>query len=231
MNLVAILNAVLGEAGFLERTSFADSPDPDDKQMVHMANRVVEDIRTFYPWSSLVKTHHVDIVTGQDRYPLPADYYSVVADSAWETDGSRKCDFPVPRNRWFMYKFSSLTDAGTIRARLYGDEIELHDPSVSTGFDLEYVTRYLVTDSGGNPKPAFTKDTDLFILEDDMLIKGVMAKWGMTKMMPQTQEWKREYMDELRYQVGRDNSAQTIGGVGPRVDRRSPYYPLWRRTP
>ena len=228
--LVTMLNEVLGEAGFLERTSFADSPDPDDKQMVYIANRVVEDIRSFYDWSLLAKTHHVTIVGGQDRYPLPEDYYSVVSDSAWETNGSRKCDFPVPRNRWFMYKFSSLSDAGTIRARLYGDEIELHEPSVSTGFDLEYITRYLVEDTGGTPKAKFNNDTDVFILEDDLLIKGVLARWARTKMMPQADAWKRDYDNEMTYQVGRDSSGQTIGGTGPRVDRRSPYYPLWRNS-
>lgn len=230
MDLVGILNAVLGEAGFLERTSFADSADPDDKQMVAMSNRVMEDIRTFYDWSTLARTAHIDIVTGQNRYPLPDDYYTLVSDSAWETDGSRKVDIPVPRNRWFMYKFSSLTDAGTVRARLYGNEIELHEPSVTNGFDLEYITKYLVEDSAGTPKAQFTKDTDVFILEDDLLIKGVLARWGRTKMMPMAPDWDREYKQELTYQVGRDNSGQTIGGIGPRIDRRSPYYPLFRKS-
>ena len=230
MDLVGILNAVLGEAGFLERTSFTDSADPDDKQMVAIANRVMEDIRTFYDWSALVKTFHVDVQTGQTVYPLPEDYYSLVSDSAWETNGSRKVDLPVPRNRWFVYKFSSLTDAGTVRARLYGDSIEIHEPSVTTGFDLEYVTRYLVESSDGTPKATFTKDTDVFLLEDDLLIKGVLARWGRTKMMPMAPDWDREYKQELTYQVGRDNSGQTIGGTGTRIDRRSPYYPLWRNS-
>ncbi len=225
--LVTMLNEVLGEAGFLERTSFADSPDPDDKQMVHIANRVVEDIRSFYDWSLLAKTHHVTIVGGQDRYPLPDDYYSVVSDSAWETNGSRKCDFPVPRNRWFMYKFSSLTDAGTVRARLYGNVIQINDPSVATEIDLEYVSKYVVTDSAGTPKEKFTKDTDLFVLDDELLIKGVKARWAGTKMMPMAKDWKDEFQEELRFHVGLDSSGQTIGG-GPTRDRRGPYYPLWR---
>lgn len=231
MDLLQMLNAAIGEYGFLQRTSFTDSGDPDDVQMIAMANRAVREIREFYDWSALAESEHFDIVGGQDRYPLPDDYYSVISDSAWETDGSRKCDFPVPRNRWFMYKFSSLTDAGTLRMRLYGNEIELHDPSISTGFDLEYVSKYLILDSGSNRKETFTKDTDTFVLDDDLVIKGTQAYWTRAKQMPMAGDAMDDFMDALRFEVGRDNSGQTIGGTGPRIDRRSPYYPLYRKTP
>lgn len=230
MNLKKMINAALGELSFLEKAAFASSADVDDKQMVHIANRVVREVREFYDWSALASTHHIAIVDGQTRYDLPDDYFSVVSDSAWETNGSRKCDFPVPKNRWFMYKFSSLTDAGTIRARLYGNQIELHEPSVTTGFDLEYITKYLVEDTANTPKEMFTDDTDLFVLDDDLMIKGIQAYWTRNKMMPMAPDMMAEFMDSMRYNIGRDNSGQTIGGTGPRVDRRSPYYPLFRRS-
>ena len=231
MDFLQMMNAVLGQTGFLKRTSVADSGDPDDVQLVEIANEVAEEILEFYDWSSLVDTFTVNIVPGQSRYPLPDDYGSLVADSAWESDGSRKVDMPVPRNRWFMYKFSSLTDAGTIRARLYGDEIELHDPSSGTAFDLEYIKNTAITDPADVPKARFSKDSDKFLLSDKLLIRGVKARWAATKMMPQAQKWEEEFMDDMRYHVGKDNSGQTIGGTGPRIDRRSPYYPLYRKTP
>ena len=227
MNLKQILNAVLAQSVFLKKDSFANSVDPDDVQMIEIANIVARDIRDFYPWSLLTSTFNLKL-TEEKIYNLPADYRSLVSDSAWETDGSRKVDLPVPRNRWFMYKYSSLTDAGTVRARLYGNTIEINEPGIASEISMEYVTKYVVLDSDGVPKEEFTDDSDTFLLDDDLLIKGVKAMWADAKMMPQAQKWENVFLKEQTKQIGIDNGGQTIGGMGPGMDRRSPYYPLWR---
>ena len=229
MNLKQILNAVLARSVFLQKDSFALSVDPDDVQMMAIANEVISEYRDFYPWSRLSETFDLDL-TLDTVYDLPEDYLSVTPDSAWETDGSRKVDLPVPRNRWFMYKYSSLTDAGTVRARLYGNTIEINEPGLASEISLEYVSKYTVLDSDGNPKEYFTADSDTFKLDDDTLIKGIQGYWAEAKMMPQADRWLQRFNKGMTAQIGIDNSAQTIGGIGRGMDRRSPYYPLWRTS-
>jgi len=140
--LKSILNNVLTQSGFLERDSFTGSSDPDDKQMIAIANRVAYEIFNFYDWSELREVGVINLIEGQNIYDLPSDYQSYVPDSAWETDGSRKVDVPVSEQEWYQYKFSSLTSGGTIRARFYGNTIEVIEPFGGGGFSYEYVTKY-----------------------------------------------------------------------------------------
>ena len=43
--LKTILDSVMGESGFLIPPSYANSPNPDDVQLVHLANAASDDIR------------------------------------------------------------------------------------------------------------------------------------------------------------------------------------------
>jgi hypothetical protein len=237
MTLREMLNEVLAQSGFLERSVFTSSSDPDDRQMVAIANRVACEIKGFYNWSGLRQSTTIVMTeTGgvpDVRYDLPANYCSMVPDSVWETDGSRKVDLPVPENRWFLYKFTSFSDGGTIRARLYGDQIEIHDPEPGESFSFEYIADQVITDSAGQPKTNFTEDTDVWILDDQLFILGVQAHWAQTKLLPQYEQWYANYLAKMNEAIGRDASGQTIGGQtadGDWLSTRSPYYPLYRPT-
>jgi hypothetical protein len=226
-----MLNDVLAQSAFLERGSFATSSDPDDKQMMAIANRVAIEIRDYYNWSDLRKTHVINMFTDQTRYVLPSDFRFLVPDSAWETEGSRRVELPVPEGRWFLYKHTVFSDGGTIRARFYGNEIEVHDPEGGESFTLEYITDWVVENSQGALKDRFTADDDLFRLDDQLFVLGVQAHWAMTKMLPQAGVWHGNYMDKMAEAISRDAGSRTLGGAGNGYDwlrSRSPYTPLYR---
>ena len=231
MELKDLLNEVMMQSGFLERGSFFSSADPDDKQMVSIANRVSIEIMNHFPWPELRKTGSFTMNEGQSRYQLPADFQTLVADSAWEENGERMVEFPVPSNRWFMYKFTNWSDGGTLRVRMYGNEIEVHDVSDGEGFDYEYVSKWCITAADGSVKERFTADTDSFNLDDQLFILGVQAHWQQAKLMPSYAEHMQNYMRKMAEAIGRANGARTIGGIpnDQYFGNRSPYYPLWRR--
>jgi hypothetical protein len=230
MALIDILNDVLAQSSFLERSSFANSSDPDDKQMVAIANRTQIEVREFYPWMLARKVLVIPLVSGQTEYALPADFSEIVPDSAWETDGSRKIDVPVPDTRWYMYKFSTLSDAGTLRARVYGKTLEVQKDFAGTNsITLEYDSTSSIESGTGTPKEKFTEDTDVWLLDEEVLTLGIQANWAVAKMLPQANAWMQNYMDNMGEAVGRTTGGQTIGGPGYwRGIRRPPYTPLWK---
>ena len=231
MTLIEVLNAVLAESGFLERTSFTSSADVDDKQMVAIANRVAREIIDFYPWSSMLKAETITM-TSATVYPLPADYKELIPDSVWELDGSKQVELPTPDNRWYMYKFSAFSDGGILRAKLRGKNIELYDVQPGESFSFEYQSNSAITDNSDVPKSSFTNDLDIWTLEPEILIKGIQAKWGHAKMMPQYQEWKQDFMQEMNSAIGRDAGGRTVGGQANTkgwMNSRSPYYPLYQK--
>ena len=113
---------------------------------------------------------------------------------------------------------------------MYGDKIEINEPGIASEISLEYVSKYVVLDSDGNSKEFFTSDTDTFKLDDNTLVKGIQGYWAEAKMMPQAQKWLSDFNKEIAKQVGIDNGGQTIGGLGQGMERRSPFYPLWRTS-
>jgi len=120
MDLKNILNNVLAQSGFLERGSFTTSADPDDKQMIAIANRVAYEIMNYFAWTDLRTASQINILPGQSRYQLPGDYQDLVPNSAWESEGERQVEWPVPDGRWYMYKYTAYSAGGTYRIRKYG---------------------------------------------------------------------------------------------------------------
>jgi hypothetical protein len=229
--------------------------------MMAIANRVAYEIMNYYNWSSLRKTHEIEMTaqtvpslgggsttTPDIIYTLPADFQSLVPDSAWESDGSRSVELPTPEDRWYMYKFSAYSDGGTIRARIIGKKpmenglvtttgdlvrLEVHDPEPGESFFLQYVSKGTVIpeNTAEDTRDNFQKDTDTWLLDEQLLVLGIQANWAQTKMLPQANDWKVNYNSKMHEAISRDASGKTIGGVSNDywMDRRSPYYPLYRR--
>ena len=148
MNILTILNDVLGQSGFLQKASFFGTQDPDDIQMVNIANRTAYEIYNFYTWSALRQSFSITMAEWpedynpggknppitpdtiyelQYYYPLPADFQSGVSDSAWEKDGSRTVDLSTPERDWYMYKFAAFSDGGILRARIHAGMVQAPD--------------------------------------------------------------------------------------------------------
>jgi len=125
-----------------------------------------------------------------------------------------------------MYKFSPYSDGGTLRARFYGDKIEVRDVQGGDSFRFEYMSSYAIRDSIGDPQRVFSQDTDTWLLDDQLLILGVQAHWAQTKLMPQYEQWYANYMKKMAEAIGRSAGSRTLGGVG-RPERYDPYTPLY----
>ena len=235
MTLLEILNNVLAESGFLTKTSFATNQDPDDKQMVAIANRTITELRDFYPWSSLRSDFQISPPDDDDSemvtFALPGDFRSFCADSSWELDGSRMLEWPVPSSRWFLYKFSSFSSGGLGRVRQYGNTVQIQSPGNWQPFEFEYISKFAVRGANGTQKEYFTADTDTPVLDDRLVTLGIQANWAETKLLPQAGIWKQNYMQKTAEAIGRDTGAKTIGPNtvdGVSAARGAPYYPLWR---
>ena len=242
MNILGILNDVLGQSGFLQKASFFGTQDPDDIQMINIANLTAYEIYNFYTWSALRKSFEitmngytvVDLETGDRNtvpyyfYALPADFKSGVSDSAWEKDGSRTVDFSTPERDWYMYKFAAFSDGGILRARIHAGLksapdagnpagtgfVEVHDPQIVETFMFEYITSgpIIPENTAESPRDRFEADTDTWLLDDQLLTLGIQYQWALTKVLPQKDEWKDNYYNKMNEAISRDVPAQTIGG-------------------
>lgn len=90
-SLKTILDSVLAESGFLLPVSYTTSTNPDDAQLVALANAASDDIREL----GLTGTRRFASIAldGSGDYALPEDFHAYIPDTAWV--GTRKVDFPL----------------------------------------------------------------------------------------------------------------------------------------
>ena len=95
-SLKTILDSVMQESGFLVPTSYTSSTNPDDVQLVALANAASDDIREI----GLTGARRFASIAldGSGDYALPADFLAYVPDTAWV--GTRKVDFPFGPQDW-----------------------------------------------------------------------------------------------------------------------------------
>lgn len=88
--LKAILDSVMQESGFLVPASYTSSTNPDDVQLVALANAASDDIREM----GLTGTRRFASIPmdGSGDYDLPTDFHAYIPDTAWV--GTRKVDLP-----------------------------------------------------------------------------------------------------------------------------------------
>jgi hypothetical protein len=217
----------LSQSAFLERSQFIGSSDVDDKQMVAIANRVIQEMRDFFPWEQLRK-EYILTMTNDTLYNLPSDFWQYVSDSGWQDEGSRPIELPVPDGRWYMYKNSAFSDGGTYRCRLRGKQIEIVDPDPGQKIVFYYVSKSPILTAAQEPKDLFTADSNTIVLDEQTFILGVQAHWAETKMLPQAAKWMANYQSKLNQAIGRSVGGRVIGGLSNRRTDESPYYPLYR---
>lgn len=227
MTLKEMLNEVLSEAGFLKRTAFYGSTDPDDLQMISIANRVAKRMRTFWDWTVLRQSYELTMIADTYVYQLPSNFSSWVRDSGWMSSGGRPVEIPVPDARWYMYKYSGTSDQTLIRVRLKGNTIELSSIEPGNSILFDYVSKNIV-DDGGALRETFNSDNNTIILDDDTFILGVKAYWAKTKQFPMADDFMVEFMQQMNGDIGRAAGGATIGGGLLQAPRGAPNYPLWR---
>ena len=96
--LKAILDAVMGESGFLIPSNYVNSPNPDDAQLVHLASAASDELREI-GLNGAIREASIAL-DGSGDYSLPADFHAYIHDTAWV--GSRKVDLPLAPQAWAM---------------------------------------------------------------------------------------------------------------------------------
>ena len=85
-------------------------------------------------------------------------------------------------------------------------------PTLAGGFSqiaFEYVSNWVIVGTGGTPRPVPSYDTDLFVLPENIVSKGLSYRWKQIKGLPYTEDQTR-YFDLLNNYVARNKTARTL---------------------
>lgn len=222
--LQAILNQVMGESGFTVPTSYVSSPNPDDLQLVYLANAAADEIRE-QGYQELIKQGSITL-TAATSYALPSDFHSYVADTLHVEGRIDPGLLPTSPTDWAVIRAGQELPGETLRCRFIAGQLAVINPVSGDVVQFEYVSNAPFTDNGGTPKETATADSDLWQLDRRLLVMATKWRWKKEKGLP---DWDTDLQLFQRYANGlrgRNSGARTLTFGESATWTGEPYAPL-----
>lgn len=182
---------------------------------------VADDIAGSCDWRSLTK---IATFTGDGErvtFPVPADMGRMVQGSYVDDPASWLWGYvAIPSvNEWMRRRSRAWLDPGGWI--LMGGEYHFW-PAPNGDAEFPYISNNIVRADNGALKPAFTSDTDTFVLSERLLTLGLIWRYRAQKGIDYSEDLA-SYELELSMEMTRDKGARKIirHGYG------YPCYPFW----
>jgi len=173
------------------------------------------------PWHVLRKEQTFTAVTGETQPGvLPADLDRIIPETLWDRTYRRLISGAIPAIQWQSMK-ATLPAGGFDRwFTLRGTAILIY-PSMAGGeaCAFEYVSKAFCTSAGGTAQTDWAADTDVPLLDEELLTLGTVAAYLRSEGQP----WEAARADFESYLTsqaannmpsnGTANTAEVFGGV------------------
>lgn len=217
--LKTILDSVLAESGFLLPASYTSSTNPDDAQLVALANAASDDISEL-GLSGARRFASIALDGSTGSYALPTDFLAYVPDTAYV--GSQKVDFPVTPQEWAD---PFQTGYPQWRSRIMQGLVTTESGPATMVF--EYLSSYPWEASDNTPLREATADTDRWLLDDRLLKLAIKWRWKKEKGIEDWQVDQQLYQRQVNLLRGRDGGAKALQFGDPAYFFPAPYTPTW----
>lgn len=117
--MISIMQSTANRLQIAQPVNFNDN-DMNTILLRRMINRTVEELADDFPWPQLNKEMTFTLVTGQDAYPLPGDFDSLVNDTLWNRTQRWPLIGPLDPVLWQQYKSGLVTTLPRQRFRVKG---------------------------------------------------------------------------------------------------------------
>lgn len=224
MSLVSLLSEFAAVKGIPAITAVVASTDPQIIQIRHLLQKEGRDLSKRGDWEALTveETHTTTAAEDQGAITTIASngFRYICNDTMWD----RTDQLPVPligSVEWQRRKATTnLTPRYQYRIR-QGKLLIIPAIPADHVLAFEYVSKNWITDSAGaNHKAAFTADTDLMVLPEELLLLGLEWRWLAAKGFEYAEEF-RTYEMQVKQHLGRDGGKQILRMDGG-VERRRP---------
>ena len=206
--LKTILDTVLDETGFTKPSSYFSNTAEAAVRARTLANASAQDLLRI-PHRALIKEGTISMTTAT-TYALPADLYSFVSDTMFETGDSEPVNFPATDLRFARINASGTGDGVLTNVRVAGGNFEIDEPKNGEALEYTYISNHAVqATGGGSTKAKYTADTDVWLLDDRLHELDIIWRWKKLHGMEYQDDFAlfKRYANEYR---ARDGGARAI---------------------
>ena len=186
MTLLSIANAVADETKGERPATIAANTDPGAQQILRLINKVGTRLMKIYAWNILRKEHAFTASGNETALAsMPSDFDRFVPETFWDRDSNNLLSGPVSSVEWNGLKVQTYSSQN--KKFIHRGGSILTQPVFDSGVNLafEYVSKEWCDVAAGNsPKAAMTLDTDVAIIDEELITQITVYEWLKAQGQP-----------------------------------------------
>lgn len=175
MTLLSAAQDVCDTIGLTRPSAIITGQDALARQILALAKKTLDELGRM-DWPDLEIPYSFNTVVNQAQYALPTDFRREIGDSVYVNGQYQSLRGSLTPAEWQRQKSGLLVNLGRYRFRLFGLPKLLNITPIPTRVDtlvLEYQTTYRVQQADNTYKNTFFADTDVTIMPEELLKKGI----------------------------------------------------------
>lgn len=187
--LLQLIQDACDELNLPRPTAVIGNTDDTIRTLLFMSQRMGRQLMRAHDWTILQRTHTLATVSGTEEYSLPADYNRLLGETQWNRTTKQPMLGPTNPIEWQIIKSGGL-GSGIVsqRMRIYRASSGVTrkiwiDPAPTSADTLafEYISDYWQASTGGTAQATWTVDTDVSLLDDDLLTLATVVRFRRSK--------------------------------------------------
>lgn len=229
MTLLTILDEAAARIGLQSIQSVVGNSDQTVRSLFSLANQEGRSLARRTSWQALTNAFTFTTVAANEQTnAIPEDFDWIVPDSIFNRTTRRRIAGPLNASE-YQADQASLVVRVWDTFRIRGNSMLLSPaPPAGETIAYEYITKYWCQNAQGDGLTAFAADTDVPVLEEELVILGLVWRFKKARGM--------DYAEDFSTYESQVGEAMIRDGGKPRLDMghggadRVPHPPLVPET-
>jgi hypothetical protein len=213
MTLLTIGQAVADEVSDIRPQTIAGNTDPDVQKLLRFINKVGNKLMKKSVWQDLRKEQTFTAIAGAEQTSiLPSDFDRFITDTFWDRTNNALITGPVSAVEW---QTRQAVGSGAGKRFIYRGGSVFISPDMDGGEALafEYVSNQWCASSGGTGQTAFAADTDVGVLDEELLTYAAIYEYLAAEGLPSA-DALRQLLDYVKTLSGNDQPRSGLLSAG-----------------
>lgn len=225
MTLLSVVQNSCKRIGIPSPTAAFNSSDQQIIQLVGLAQQEGKELARRYAWQVLTTEKTFSSTAAETQTgAIPSDFDRFIDETFFNRTMKREVQGPLTAQQWQFHK--SVVATTIVEAfRQRGNSV-LITPTPSTGwtYAYEYVSKNWCESSGGTDQAAWAADTDVGILDEELMTLGVVWRWQRAKGLDYAESFNT-YERQVAQAIARDGGKPRLN-MGSGTALRSARVPI-----
>jgi len=216
-NFLKIIQDAADEIGIAQPATGIGNGGIETIKLIRYAEKVGNSLMKAFHWQILTKEKTFTSVATETQTStiLEADFDRFIPETFWDRTDSFLMTGPIAAKEWQNLKATDYDNTGARKFRLRGDSILIIPvPTAGLSYAYEYISnKWVDIAASGTPKVSFSLDTDIPLLNSELLVLGIVYEYLDGDGLPSVSAAKT-YMDMFKLLAKNDQPSSGTLNAG-----------------